>query len=229
MKTWIIIASLFTGFVAGNGSLRDAWSFYQKESYTKSIAAYQEALKHYPEESTRIYYNMGLCFLNIDSLGQAVNYFQRSAGGIDKRTASMASNQMGVIMAGLFRSKDALGHFKRALIQDASNEIARYNYELLKRKLGQNDHTDPYDNPDEDDEINDPLTNDQLEEILRELANMPYSIGGKDLLGPQSLDSLPLPVAKRLLEERRKAETQFIQQLKKAPANSTKKGDSPDW
>lgn len=229
MKSWILIASLFTGFVAGNGSLREAWSHYQGDDYQRSIASYLEALRHYPEESTRIYYNLGLCFLRIDSLGQAVNFFQRSAGGNDRGTASLASNQMGVIMAGLLRNKDALGHFRRALIQDPGNEVARYNYEMLKRRIGDQDNSDPFDDPEGDDESKNPLSDKELEEILREITQGVYSVGGQDLLAPSSLDSLPLPVAKRLLEERRKAETQFIQQLKKAPVKLKNKDKNPDW
>ncbi|MCI4668906.1 MAG: hypothetical protein MRZ79_12285 [Bacteroidia bacterium] len=229
MKSWMIIATVFTGFVSGNGSLRSAWDFYQDEEYGKSIASYIEALKHYPEESTRIYYNLGLCFLELDSLGQAVNFFQRSSGGKDLATASMASNQMGVIMVNLYRNKDALGHFRKALVQNPDNEVARYNYELLKRRLGSDTNSNNSQREDEEPESQNPLTEEELNQLLDDINRIPISIGGNDFLAPQSLDSIPLPLAKRLLEERRRAETQFLQQKKKKLIRKSSEDNNPDW
>ncbi len=229
MKNWILLATIFTGFVSGNGSLRTAMTHYEKEAYAQSILAYREALTHYPEISTQIYYNIGICFLKMDSVAKAVNYFQRSIQGEDGKAASMAANDLGVILTDFYREKEALRNFKKALTLDPSNEHARFNYEMLRRKLGDQEKDDPDPEEEEYPGSSQSLSEEELLQLLEGINKYRNMASGKDFFAPQSLDSIPLPIARRLLEEKRRSETQFIQQLKKAPIQVDSRKKGPDW
>ncbi|MEO0896746.1 MAG: tetratricopeptide repeat protein [Bacteroidota bacterium] len=229
MKNWMILATILTSFMSGNGSLRTAWEHYESGRFKESIESYKEALTHYPKVSTRIYYNLGLCHLKVDSINQAIRYFRQGMLGEDRVAASLSANQLGILMANFQQNKEALRNFKNALVLDPLNEEARYNFEMLKRQVGDDAFASPNQMPENDQPQPPSLSDRELREIWEKLEKVNRRGSNKDLLKPESLDSIPLPVARKLMEEKRKDKTQFIQQLKKAPIGGVRKKKGPDW
>jgi hypothetical protein len=73
-------------------------------------------------------------FQSKDTLKAFDNY--RAASMSDQgRIQAEAFNQLGVLSEQKAQQKEALSYYKEALRADATNQEARYNYELLKKKL----------------------------------------------------------------------------------------------
>jgi len=120
--------------------------------------------------------------------------------------ASRTYSQLGIIFCSEKDTARALTLFKKALVIKPDNEIARFNYELLKRqyhpqkiesqnapKLQNNQRIPPPKKPEEKVEI---AKNNSQKELLKTLKNY----------------GLTLEKAKTILDEMKNSEIQYIQQ-----------------
>ncbi|MCX7638008.1 MAG: tetratricopeptide repeat protein [Cyclobacteriaceae bacterium] len=103
---------------------------------------YAEAAKHYhylldslgvAEEE--ILLNLAHSYFQLNEYEKAKQVYAAVAAVGKKPLQSVAHQQLGVIANREGKFQDALQHFREALKANPENEDARYNYELLKRKL----------------------------------------------------------------------------------------------
>ncbi len=112
-----------------------------KEAYLNGD--FEEAAKHYQylidsmqvtEESVLLNLANALFKLQ-DSTNARSNYNSLLSQEATKQSKSIAYQQLGLMDYGAKKYKEALKQFKNSLRSDPANEDARYNYELLKKLL----------------------------------------------------------------------------------------------
>lgn len=144
--------------------------------------------------------------------------------------------------------QEALKSFKEALRKDHDNDIARYNYELLLRRMQQEQQQDQQDeqdqddqqqqNQDEDKQDQQDQESDQQEKDQQEKPKPKPNPDNQENKGQNQKqnegqspkDQMEMQQAKQLLEAMNEKEKQFIQQLeKKRQKGRPKKNSGPDW
>jgi tetratricopeptide (TPR) repeat protein len=227
MKPLLIIWFLWVG--GGDGLLEKARNFYFQEAYEESIRAYETALDRYPAFSGSIHFNLAQCYLRLDSAEGALLHLHQAERVDDSVLQGLAANQIGVVLLKEAQPRAALAAFRRALVADPANEDARFNYELLRRKLVADTPPPPPSNsspppPEAEGAPPAPAPAPQMQRLLR----WQQPTNSHDRY--QSLsDSLTLEQTRELQEQMRGQKTQFLQQLRKNAATHSRKEKRPDW
>jgi Ca-activated chloride channel family protein len=79
--------------------------------------------------------NLAHSYFNLNDTAQAIGSYQRLTQSPDMHLRSTAYQQMGVLHNREGKFEEALQFLKQALKADPSNQDARYNYEMIKKKL----------------------------------------------------------------------------------------------
>lgn len=229
----LFLIGIFTSvlMVGSSAELAEASRAYQSGNYRAAARIWRTALAQYPNYAPQINYNLGLCYQALDSSKKAMQCFQRAISQEDPQTTSRAYTHQAVALATDDKVPGALRLLRKALLLDPNNEAARYNYEVLMRKNGQDQPPPPQNSP------NQPPPPEQqkeereqyMERIEAELRRMLGRVPSDAAL-PNGMDTLSLPEAMRVVEELRENELQFQQQLRKAapPAEAQPDG-KPVW
>lgn len=231
-KVLLILIVLLLG--RGNGTLERAQALYDEEQYVESLALYRRALVSFPAQSSQIHYNLGQCYQQLDSSEMAMQYFHLAAQGEVPQIKSRAQNQIGVRLANQQKLREALNSFKRALMEDPTNESARFNFEQIRRRIKEDPTTPPPNRqppppePEEEEELlQDEASRSLIERLRQRLRPTPFR--GDRALPRGMRDTISMDQAQRILEQMRENETQFLQQLRKRTVSVPKQGERPDW
>jgi tetratricopeptide (TPR) repeat protein len=81
--------------------------------------------------------NLANSYYQKQDTSNAIQYYARVVGSDQSKLRSTAYQQIGVILQQQNKLNEALNNFKLALKSDPSNEDARYNYELLKKIISE--------------------------------------------------------------------------------------------
>lgn len=239
-QIWLVIWLLvLPGW--NDGPLKRAEQAFAAGSYRESIDAYVQAIHDYPLRSREIRYNIAQCYERMDSLEQAMEYYHQSVNTRKSDLASQASNQIGILLLRQDKPQQALAAWKQALKYDPDNETARYNYELLLKRILP-DPEDPTasqrpDAPDDDrgeGDRDDPVASDAVREerrakIAQWLQQFRQPPLRNDAARPASADTLSIGQAREILDVMRDDETKFLQQLRKTAQNPNRPKERPDW
>jgi tetratricopeptide (TPR) repeat protein len=218
----------------GGGVLSEAEQQYLAGQYASSAKSYLYSLSQYPQHARPIRYNISLAYLRMDSLDQAFNYLEQAAiSGGDRGLSSQATNHAGVILVRKGQYPKALDYFRRALIFDPSNEMARYNYELLSKRMlpppGQSGPQDPPGHDPDDPQPSPPdIDQETYEQLIREIQRQAW-VNPNDQGIPMGDDTLTRAEALKVLEKMNAQPIQFLQQLRKKPIATPSTNDNPRW
>ncbi len=159
----IILAALLFGPGDPKKKGRQGNALYTQEQYEEAAAAYREGIVAIQESGPGAVHS-GL----LNNLGAALyrSGDAEQAGIAFSSAASMALSPDDLVRASYnagnaaFRTQEleqSLEHFRRALLNDPSNEDAKFNYEFVKRQLEeqQQQQQDQQDNQDQNDENQD--------------------------------------------------------------------------
>ncbi|HMQ00856.1 MAG TPA: hypothetical protein PKC24_13840 [Cyclobacteriaceae bacterium] len=122
-----------------------------KEEASKAYNAgdYQKAAQHYSmlvdslnvqEDALRL--NLANSFFQLNDAENAGRYYQSLADSEIASIKSAAAQQLGVMANREGKFQEALSHFKQAIKADPKNDDARFNYEMLKKKLKEQQEQD---------------------------------------------------------------------------------------
>ncbi|MEM0995560.1 MAG: hypothetical protein AAGN35_00710 [Bacteroidota bacterium] len=257
---------------------------YDAEQFAEANPLYQAAMEEYADQRPHLNYNIGQCWMRQDSAAKALGFYSKSTniGKQDPVLASLAWNQIGSLHASrpeLLQNPSggsapnrgqsqaggsapqqvnplevALEDYKNALRLDHENETARYNYELIKRKLQQQQQQQQQPNEDEenkDDQQNQDQQNeqknqqdeqkkdqqDQNKKDQQDQQKDPEQT--KENKGNQGQQPQPdgegqeqkmsMQQAKMLLEALNQNEKKFLQQLQKSKAKAPRRNRGPEW
>jgi len=121
-----------------NAAIKAAAKSYEETDYEASITNHMRLVSEFNLSTPNVSYNLALSQHYGGQLEQAGLTYQSLYQSPDKNIASFAYNQNGILLGEQKKYDEALEAFKMALINNPTNESARYNYELLSRWLEQN-------------------------------------------------------------------------------------------
>lgn len=114
---------------------QEAKEAYLNGDYETALSKYQYLTDSLGVKDDNISLNLANAYYNTKDTAQAINGYSSLLNSSSKLIRSTANQQLGVISTRNKKFKEALDHFKEALRADPANEDARYNYEMMKKIL----------------------------------------------------------------------------------------------
>jgi hypothetical protein len=192
------------------------------------------------KESTQIgswaWNNLG-CIFASDKQGPAPTGGSIPAQG-QQAQAGMPMQPQGGGADPMARLEQSLQAFRDALKLDHDNEIARYNYELIKHKIQQlkdQQQQNQDQNQDQQEQEQDQKKEDQNQQKQQDQQNdsqQPKENKGNQGQKPgegENPQQMSAAEAQRLLDAMNANEKKFIQQIEKGKKHRTYNEDGPDW
>ncbi|GAB3647660.1 hypothetical protein GCM10028791_10030 [Echinicola sediminis] len=152
LTTFLLIPTSWSQISERNNAIDLAARNYTEANYEEAVRQHLALLNEYGINEEEVHFDLALSYQFNEQEEDAKQKFMELTGSSKKNIASSASNQNGVLLGREEKYQEALEAFKAALIKDPSNEIARYNYELLARWLEDNEdqQKDQQDDQDQD-------------------------------------------------------------------------------
>ncbi len=125
---------------------REARAAYTAGDYKTAIAKYRVLVDSLDVPEDEVMLNLANAYFNANDSAQALSTYQSIAGSPKAAIRSKAQQQMGIMNHRAGRLEEALNNFKQAIKADPSNRDARYNYEMLKKKLDEQQKKDQQQN-----------------------------------------------------------------------------------
>ena len=114
---------------------KEAKQAYQSGDFNTAISKYQYLLDSMQVDDQRIRLNLANAYYQSNDTTNALNNYGSVIEGNLNTIKSTAFQQTGIIQHQQEKHKEALDSFKQAIKADPTNEDARYNYEMLKKFL----------------------------------------------------------------------------------------------
>lgn len=139
MKIILVIQLLLAlwkkfNYIADTNNLKlEAESAYQIQEYNKAISIYTTLTKEYEIHDEALILNLAHCYFKINDTANAKAYYSELISANNLQIRSISNQQLGILTANNGQLKKSMAYFKQAIIADASNEVARFNYELIKK------------------------------------------------------------------------------------------------
>lgn len=228
----VILLSVFPALESGD--LQEAYQSYLTGQYDQSVKLHLLNLRSNPKEAEFIRFNIAQSYLRLDSLERALLLYEQVNDVRNARLASQAANNAGVILIRQGRYPDALKMLRRALVYDDQNDMARYNFELLSKRMQPpptpEDTTPPPVLPptSQEQDMSNSLNDDIYQKLIKQLNGEGFS-PNEDRGRPVGNDTISVVRAKQLLRAMSKQDVQFIQQLRKVSVASTRPKGRHDW
>lgn len=139
MRVLIFILMAFTidpGDIGKINSLKsEAKAAYKKGDFETAISKYRSLVDSLGVNEDEVRLNLANAYFQSgDTVNTAISY-QPLTQSKDASIRSVAHQQLGVLSNRQNKYEEALASFKQALKADPTNEDARYNYEMVKKKL----------------------------------------------------------------------------------------------
>ena len=123
-------------------------SAYRNGEFEQAINSFRTLTDSLGVSEDPVLLNLANSYFQTKDTTNAIQYYARVLGSDNMEMQSRAYQQIGVLLQQQNKLQEALNNFKLALKADASNEDARYNYELLKRMLDQQQQNQQDENKD---------------------------------------------------------------------------------
>jgi tetratricopeptide (TPR) repeat protein len=136
---------------------RDA---YNRGDYTAAIEKYKFLIDSLEVNEEEVSLNLANAYYNLKDTANAITTYQALSGSGKGDISSKAYQQLGVIANQQGKPEQALIDFKNAIKANPENDQARYNYEMVKKKLDEKNKEDQQ----KKDEDKDQKKNDKKDE-----------------------------------------------------------------
>lgn len=118
-----------------NALKSEAKKAYQSGDYKTAIQKYQYLVDSLQVKEDEVMMNLANAYFQENDTTNAAPRYKSLVQSKSTNLRSLANQQLGVMSNRLEKYEEALSYFKQALKSDPSNEDARYNYEMVKKKL----------------------------------------------------------------------------------------------
>lgn len=118
-----------------NSLKREAREAYVAGDYKTAISKYRILIDSLHAGEDEVMLNLANAYFNANDTAQALSGYQSVVGSPKADIRSRAQQQLGIMNHRAGRLEEALENFKQAIKADPNNRDARYNYEMLKKKL----------------------------------------------------------------------------------------------
>jgi tetratricopeptide (TPR) repeat protein len=132
-----------------NSAKSEARRAYLAGEYKTAVDKYKYLIDSLGVKEDEIYLNLGNAYFIQNDTANAISAYQTVTASTDKELVSKAHQQLGVIANMQNKPEQALNDFKQAIKLDPANEEARYNYEMVKRKLDKQNQQNQKDKKDD--------------------------------------------------------------------------------
>ena len=113
----------------------EAKKAYLAGDYEMAAAKYKYLTDSLAVTEEEVLLNLANAYFQLNDTTSAIGQYQSLTQSANNKIRSLAQQQLGVARNKQAKFEEALNHFKEAVKADPANDDARYNYELLKRKL----------------------------------------------------------------------------------------------
>lgn len=118
-----------------NSLKSEAKDAYKKGDYQKAIEKYRYLVDSLSVTEDEVRLNLANAYFESNDTVNTFQSYQPLTQSTNSKIRSIAHQQMGVLANRQGKFEEALASFKQALKADPTNEDARYNYEMVKKKL----------------------------------------------------------------------------------------------
>lgn len=118
-----------------NSVKAEAKEAYQKGDFQTAISKYRYLRDSLGVTEDEVLMNLGNAYFQTNDTTNAVNTFRTLAEAKQPNLRSVANQQLGVLSNRKGQYEEALNYFKQSLKANPANEEARFNYEMVKKKL----------------------------------------------------------------------------------------------
>lgn len=113
----------------------EAKKAYEAGDFKTAIGKYRYLVDSLQVREDEVLLNLANAYFQSNDTTNAASQYQSVTQSTKSQLRSKAQQQLGVMSNRQGKFEEALSHFKQAIKSDPTNEDARYNYELLKKKL----------------------------------------------------------------------------------------------
>jgi Ca-activated chloride channel homolog len=141
MKLWcVMIITLLSfidpGDIAKINSLKaEAKAAFKIGDFKTAVTKYKYLVDSLGVTEDEVKMNLSNAYFRLKDTANAYSSYQALVQSKDTKIRSLSNMQLGVLANRGGKFEDALNYFKQALKIAPDNEDARYNYELVKKKL----------------------------------------------------------------------------------------------
>lgn len=140
LTLWLL-GSLLLAFIdindiaAVNALKRSAEQAFMNKNYEQAALDYSMLIDSMQVVDDRAMLNLAHAYYQLSDSSNARNSYQRLTMTDDKQLKSIAYQQLGMLNSSPDQLQKSLHFFKESVRANPANEEARYNYELVKKKL----------------------------------------------------------------------------------------------
>ena len=125
-----------------NTAKSEARQAYASGDYKKAVDKYRYLTDSLDVNEDEVNLNLANAYFQTNDTTNASAAYQSLIGSTKPHIRSKAQQQLGILNHKQGKLEEALNNFKQAIKADANNVDARYNYEMLKKKLDEQKQQD---------------------------------------------------------------------------------------
>ncbi len=118
-----------------NSAKSDAKEHFQRGEYKEAAADYKTLIDSLGVNEEEVSMNLAHSYFQLNDTTNAQNNYLPLTNSANPKFRSVANQQLGVMANRTGKIEEALNYFKNALKADPTNDEARFNYEIVKKKL----------------------------------------------------------------------------------------------
>ncbi len=118
-----------------NSAKAEAKKAYLSGDFKTAVQKYSYLIDSLGVNEEEVRANLANAYFQLNDTTHAQNAYQQLTQSQNKRISSVANQQLGVMANNKEKLEEALSYFKQALKAAPENNEARYNYEVVKKKL----------------------------------------------------------------------------------------------
>jgi Ca-activated chloride channel family protein len=118
-----------------NSAKSEAKKAYLAGDYKTAVEKYTYLADSLGVKEDEVYMNLANSYFHLNDTSSAMSAFQPLTMSNNTKLKSIANQQLGVLSNRKGNFEEALNYFKQSLRANPSNDDARFNYEMVKKKL----------------------------------------------------------------------------------------------
>ncbi len=152
-----------------NSLKSEAKKAYLGGDYKTAVDKYRYLVDSLGVKEDEVLLNLANSYFELKDTSNLVSAYQPLTQSSNSKIKSIANQQLGVAANRKEKYEEALNHFKQALKADPTNEDARFNYEIVKKKIEEQKKQEQQQNKDQKKE--DEKKEDQKKEEKKDQEN----------------------------------------------------------
>jgi Ca-activated chloride channel family protein len=118
-----------------NSAKKEARQAYMDGEYNEAVKKYVYLSDSLGVREDEVMINLANSYFQVKDTANAINTYQSLTASAKGHIRSKAHQQLGILQHQQGKFQESLNNFKQAVKADPANVDAKYNYEMLKKKL----------------------------------------------------------------------------------------------